>query len=341
MEPPGESTSPSHSWAIVPYREPPINALLKKLVTDSFELQKREYETFHKPASVTVLLGTSSVGKSSTIAQLRESNPQLDELGADLIRYRRSIQYIKETHPEIFEFLDTVLKPKANEMHILDAVQGNVFHFKESISSEEQEKAKKLAPLLTKGAMEAARISTDDIVQIMLDEALCLSASQTPVIFDILNIENVFAHTIGRMHPTVALLYVPLSTLVKRIISRNAQAIAQENLSEVRLGISPLFQFAMLFRPTTSKEDTLFTISKKEVTKAFDALYDEWQEKEKMKIPKEKRAEDLQEVLHVFGFTDPSTKKLSYTPRYRGYDCIIDTSQVDAKTAAAILSKRK
>lgn len=327
-----------HSWAIVPYVKSRREVQIDELVRHSFELQKTEARLFPFSAPVTVIHGTSSVGKSSIIAGMRASIPELEELGADLLGYQIALKYIKDHHPETYAFLHSVLVAKSNNMHILDAVSGGVFHFKATATALEREEADRKAREISGEVARAVRLPGEEIDHIMLDKAMSYAADKSPVIFDILNIERVFGHTLGKMPMRVALVYCPIDTLVARIQNRNRSAFESQELSEVRLGESPLVQLGEIFRPKVlDEEPVLFSITREQVERGFDALFEEWAQVTHTSYTSTEKADRLDRVLHALGFTEPSVVRLEYTPRFKGYDFVIDTSVVDSRSAAKIL----
>ena len=81
------------------------------------------------------------------------------------------------------------------------------------------------------------------------------------------------------------------------------------------------------------------------VTNAFDVNFDyAFKEKliaasleEKESILREKE-NGKNALLNTFGFTNPSINEVKLTPRFKGYDYLIDTSQLLPHQTAHILS---
>ncbi len=328
----------SHSWAIVPYVGNAQEARMDKLIKHSFELQKAETRLLPLVGHVTVLIGTSSVGKSSIIAAMRATDAELQETGADLVGCDSAYEHFKATNPDALKFLQSVLKSKPHQNHIHDAVGDELFNFKDSVSESDRLQAKAQAALLRESLQTLPQLTIEEFEFSILDRAMQLSLGGKPCIFDLIKVDSVAKHALGRMPKKVALVYCPLEVYVSRIQNRNQKALRENEPGELRLGVFHLLQMADVFRPITGRDEpVLFSITREELTNNFNILFDDWVRLGGSNIGQ--RDEELTKVLEAFGFTDPSVKTLNYTPRFNGYDAIIDTSVVDSKGAAKILRK--
>lgn len=82
----------------------------------------------------------------------------------------------------------------------------------------------------------------------------------------------------------------------------------------------------------------LFTITRQQLIENFDKLFEDWKVLGNVDVS-DKYYEELKKVINAFGFSDPSIQSINYTPRFKEYDAIIDTSITDPATSARILQK--
>lgn len=322
-------------------------------------LGKNPVEQLPKLGPVTVLIGPSSVGKSSMIAELRKLMPDLEESGPDLAGFQTVLAWLENQQhvsKEDYSFLKSTLKSKNNDIQILDAISGGVFSFKENVSIEDQERAKKIASILKKPTDTFAEKMGEDLEKIMLDKVLIFSEQGKPAIFDTMFVDNVFKHTINKTPIKTALIYCPFHELTVRLAKRTEKALKENELSEVRIGPRPLMQFAEIFGPKTRETDVVVdTVTREMVKNDFDTNFDAWLKLEEIprldKLSAEKKEKRLQELeverrdnkeklLEALGFVDPSIKQVEITPRCPGrYDTLIDTSKSSPAQSAAKIKK--
>lgn len=307
---------------------------------------------------VTVLIGTSSVGKSSIIAALKEFDPSLEESGPDLVGYQSALNFLElqEIVPrEDYQFLKSVLKPKTHDVHILDAISGGSYEFREDVSKEEKEKAILIAQKLKTPTDQFAEEIGKNIEEIMFDKVLAFSKEGKNAIFDTLFVDNVFKHHISRAPIKTVLIYCPFHELTNRLEKRNKEALEKGNKSEIRPGPYPLFQFAKLFGPKQEPSDRVIdVITRAMVEDDFDKNFNAWieiEEVQKLQLlreeDKEKRLHEIEErresekqiLLAALGFTDPSIEEIELTPRSKRYDEFIDTSRTKPPESAEILKR--
>lgn len=87
------------------------------------------------------------------------------------------------------------------------------------------------------------------------------------------------------------------------------------------------------------------TITRETVKRAFDVNFNACFKQKllvaslevKESLLNEKKA-GREALLHALGFTDPSIQEVQLTPRFKGYDYLIDTSQMLPNESAQILS---
>lgn len=328
-----------HSQALIVHPMVAQQARYEALIEKSFELQKAVVRLFPLVGRVTALIGTSSVGKSSIIAAMRARDSDLQETGADLVGCDAVYNHFRINCPDELAFLQSVLKPKPNQNHIHEAVGDGIFNFKDSVSESDKLKAKALAPVLMESLKTLPQLSVEEFEFSVLDRAMQLSLGGKACVFDLINVDSVAKHAIGRMPKKVALVYCPLDVYVSRIQNRNRKAIAEKEPSELRLGVFHLEQMAQVFRPVESDSETvLFSITRQQLTENFNKLFEDWKVLGNADVS-DKYDEELAKVLKAFGFNDPSIQSIDYTPRFKGYDAVIDTSVTNPVTSARILRK--
>lgn len=347
----------SHSKALIPYTGTPTETvyanLAKRILAQSFDAQFKDYTAFHHfgEGEIMVLLGTSTAGKSSIISSLKKIEPERIEQGIDMASCQQLLDYLEFAHHEDYVFLQSVLQPKDNDIHILDAFFGKKFPFKQNISELDQSKARELVDKLTKQIDED--IPFPQMEGKMLDEVISFSVCGKASIFDVLEIENVFRHVLkSNFHAPIkiALVYCPFKLLTERMAERNRKALENNDFLEIRAGPFPLFQFARLFGPKQNDDDLVIeTLTREDVEKAFDINFDIEVDLMKKENPEEMAKKDIQKdrevgknyLLQALGFTDPKIQQVELTPLFKRYDFLIDTSKVKPEESARIIQKPK
>lgn len=339
IPPVGPGSKVVHSQALIIHPKAAQQARYEALMKKSFELQKAEVRLLPLVGRVTVLIGTSSVGKSSIISAMRASDTDLQETGADLVGGDDTYNHFRKNCPNELAFLQSVLKPKPNQNHIHDAVADGLFNFKDSVSESDRLKAKALAPILMDSLKTLPKLSMEEFGFSVLDRAMQLSLGGKACVFDLITVDAIAKHALGRMPKKVALVYCPIDVYVSRIQNRNRKAIAEIEPGELRLGVFPLDQMAQVFRPVEGDSETvLFSITRQQLIGNFDKLFEDWKVLGKADVS-DRYDEELAKVLKAFGFNNPSIQSVDYTPRFKGYDAVIDTSVTDPATSARILRK--
>lgn len=326
------------SYALIVHPMVAQQALCEELVQKSFELQKAEVHLFPLVGRVTALIGTSSVGKSSIIAAMRAKDSDLQETGMDLVGCDTAYRHFRINCPDELAFLQSVLKPKPNQNHIHEAVRDGMLNFKDSVLESDRVRAKESASILMASLKTLPQLSVEEFEFSILDRAMQLSLGGRPCVFDLINVDTVAKHALGRMPKKVALVYCPLDVYVSRIQNRNRKAIAEQESTELRLGVFHLNQMAEVFRPIQNKGETvLFTITRRQLIENFNKLFEDWNSLGNVDV-RDKYDEELAKALKAFGFIDPSIQSIDFTPRFKGYDAIIDTSVTNPVTSARILT---
>lgn len=318
----------------------------------------------HEWGEVVVLVGTSTAGKSTIISELLKQKPGMVEHGGDLAMVNIPLAYLKKEHPEDMAYLRRVIEPTKKDSsysfdYILDYVcSGRKPNFKEGIPSEEQSRYESVIKKLQESVFKA--IPPENINSLMMDEILIASKRGDPVVFDILNVNDVAQHALGMEHPSIklALVYVPFQTLAERVIIRNNEAVAAHKFEDVRPGLFPLEQFTELFRPAKNPDDQVVQIlTLREVDHAIDTVFESGlsflkeHDPELLagRDPQQEKAASRRKILEKFGFSegDDPDKVVALTPSYKGYHTLINTAQKGkSKSEAAqdavsqILSKK-
>lgn len=321
--------------------------------------------------NIIVLVGASSVGKSTIISALRQIDPQMVEEGSDLSGANYMYEFMEKNHErygvskEDWEHLHSVLVPRRDHWHIHEAVskkegtKASDYDFKPGVAKEDQERAIRTAVRLNRPVDEEARLVDSDAVT--MKKVLEHSKSGVNSVFDIMEIDKVSQHPVSQIASLkTVFVYCPFNTLAERITERNRKALSGEiDLSEVRSGSFPLMQYGGLVRPRESTDHAnmvIDTVTRKSIEDTLDANFSGWIEaKSKTASAEERddlckmaqdgrlnqqRIKDKTALLRAFGFadSDPLGKAIELVPRKK-YDMYIDTS--DPTLGATSLERGK
>lgn len=295
-------------------------------------------------AEITILVGTSSAGKSSIIKATKERIPDRFAHGFDLAGAKALLQFVK-TGKE-YDVFQRVLESAEDEMHIVNAIFLGLFSFKPNISDAEQKIVRALAIEVCQ--MFDKKFPGPEIDKFMLEDVL---ASGKSSILDVMEIDSIYKEVIRRdvqSQVKTALVYCPFKDLSERIDERNRLALEKKQYHEIRIGTFPFVQFAKLFGPKQAESDVVIEeLSRGTVEKVFNAHFDAWVDDLKAKDPsalppniENKRTEDREALLKALGF-EPSTQKVQLTPRFKGYDFLINSVESSADFSAQILAKSR
>ena len=345
------STTPIHAFLphpIVP-EEDLVNGTMRRAVAEQSHNAENPQ---HQWGEVIVLIGTSSVGKSSIISELIKQKPGMIEHGIDLAVVNIRLTFLNTNQPEEMAFLRQVIEPTEMDIkspgHILDYILADTKpNFKAHISSKDRaryaEAVQKLKRLLL------PQISKDILVKHMMDQIMIDSKRGSPVVCDALQIKEIVEHTFTKHHSSIkfALIYVPFQTLAERVKGRNDEALAKRDFLNAVPGLFPLEQFTKIFRPKRDDNDVVVQkLTFKEVDYAIDTVYESakafWEkydptELERRDLQKEK-TESRTKILKKLGFKEGNEpgKAVELTPRFKGYHILINTAQTNKPKAESI-----
>lgn len=353
---PSNSEIPSHQ--LIPLQQPKPNTISQttdqvfqreKAYAHSLALQIQEAHLF-RPADILVLCGSSTAGKSSIISALRRSDPNLLESGGDLVSLQLFFNFLEKQNivpRNDYLFLKSVLTPRKNNLQILDAIASNHYTFKEGISIADKERAMQIAGRLKEALDPYMRDEVGPKHEtIMLDQVLTASLNGKASVFDVIRMDALFQHIINKAPLKTAFVYCPVHTLMDRIAERNRQAHERNEVNEIRNEISPLEQYAKLVRKKENDDDIVIdTVTRQQLVQYQEVSFNKWVQEQQQLDPEALRKLDLGKMcteerdalLAAFGFTDPSIEKVELTPRFKGYNYLIDTSQVSSEQAAQML----
>jgi len=300
----------------------------------------------HEPihGEVVLLIGTSTAGKSSIISGLIQHESRFLETGVDQAGVRILLEFFEKHHPDEMQHFKEILDINEPGL-ILDMIVGGLpptFNNKATPSDKEQfsQEVQKMKATYDNYFPPDSDGPWAMLENMMLDEVLLHAKSGTPVIFDALKTDSIATHVLFRdpaVKPKIVLVYCPFQDLSARVINRNKEAVASGNPGDVRAGVFPLEQFAALFKPKESDDDPVIqTISKKDAEEAVGTLFDLSVQFQKDHSPIRLEGKDLlkeretkiQAILSKLGFEqdDPPDKVSELTPRFNGYNIIINTS---------------
>lgn len=293
----------------------------------------------HEWGEVIVLLGTSTAGKSTIIAEMLKQKPEMLEKGVDLAFDQIPMAYLNENHADELDYLNRVIEfddaDKSVRAPLLDYILFNKkVNFKVGISEEDKGHYRQIIAHLEKSL--TVSVPGETVIPKMLDQILLSSQKGTSVVFDVLNIKEIAEHELLKKHPTLklALVYLPFETLAERITIRNHEAVQESNLGNARPGIFPLMQFAKIFRPAKEGEEVIQTLSLKDATHAIDTAYQSGKSYFEKFSPEnisrldQDNTEMRGKILKKLGFEegDSPDKTVSLTPRFNGYHMLVSTT---------------
>lgn len=306
----------------------------------------------HEWGEVIVLIGTSTAGKSSIISELTKQKPGMVEYGLDLAYTNIPMAFLNTNHAEEMDFLRQVIEPRAEDIkdpgRIVDYIaRGKKPDYKADVSSEERNRCTEMIKKLNESLVKA--VPGDDIIHLMMDQVMIDSKRGSPVVFDVLHVDQVAKHILIKEHPSIkiALVYVPFQDLAVRVIGRNDQAVKERDFNNARPGLFPLEQFTSIFRPKRDdKEEVVQKLTLKEVKLALDTVHESGEAFLEKHDPKEfVRLNRLQEeidargkILKELGFEegDAPDKVVELTPQYKGYHILINNAQTDKPKTEAL-----
>jgi len=329
-------------------------ATITKIADRSLEeLHGEEKKVPHQWGEVIVLVGSSTAGKSSIIAELLKQKNDFIEDGGDLASVRIPWTFAQKNHSVELAFMRQVIqsseKLEKDQWRILDYVFGNEKPiFKEGVTENEKTRFSELVEVVKQSIYKNIPPERG-IDNFMMDEVLTKAKSGRPVVFDLLQVKDIFNHALGKEHPSlkIALVYCPFQTLAERVVRRNAEALKIDNFDDVRPRVFPLEQFSRLFRPKREENEIVVQrLSRKEAETAFDLAFEDGKifmithDPERLAgrdLDKEK-IEKKAKILKKLGFAegDAQDKVVEITPRFKGYQVLINTARIDKTKGEAV-----
>lgn len=255
----------------------------QEVMKSSLKGQFHDSHYFHKRwrGEVTILVGTSTAGKSSLIQALKKIDPGLVEDGGDLRYYAQFWKSTQKFSPDEIEILLKVLRDPSD---IAKTLFSKERAWKEGVTAKEQESAEEAIKrihakreLLTSEELEAP-FQTMELE--MIADAYAHAGRGGRVIFDVLRIDDFFKHKIlstfdGPMN--VVLAFCPFHILSARMEKRNIEAFESGEFSNQRIGEFPLMQFSELYGPAKDGEAPIERLTREQVVKTFDENFDKGQ----------------------------------------------------------------
>jgi hypothetical protein len=233
-------------------------------------------------ATMIILVGSSSTGKSTKINKMIEQDPSLKEYGFDLYFQETIAMGIKDNFKSKYDVISRTMDSK----NITNAVFGEprIFNTEDADLQklannalnaireelEEGSSKKDIFKFLPEGNSDLA-LEMFDAMAKDLDEGINTVA-------DVLSHEEVetfldrHPDLRGRIH--VIHTYCPLATLSERVNKRNKEAFKANNIGEMRIGSFPIDQYAQIHRKTTPNDavDTLTASIFKRIYRKHAAL---------------------------------------------------------------------
>jgi hypothetical protein len=330
------------------------------------EIQREESKLFsQRKGHITLLVGTSTAGKSSIIDRYRKKSPGAIEEGIDITVYRSILNQIRKQCPLELRLVQEALGPNASDVDVCNIIfSPNVLpKYKEGCTANEIQKALKAARIIN----QSAKIVEEDINTILLENVLSNSVRGKATIFDHIEVEAVFQRIMKlpvQLPLRFALVYCPFHVLSERMDQRNTKAVAEGKPNELRRGPFPFFQFAKIFGPKQKEDDIVLETlhrdvvmtdcrkqfrddienKKKEDPESYSAYLGRLQEAfhltdEAALLQKEEESV-VDELLKKLGFTSEAVQTVEITPRYKMYHLLLDSRRSAEQSAQALLESR-
>ena len=316
----------------------------------SFRAQFQDYRYFHGHGmgDVTLLVGTSTAGKTSIIKALQDLEPDCVEDGGDLRTMSIELGLMRQYCPSQVAVLEMVMK----SLDIPKAIFSEERSWQVALSDPEKLHAEELIrqinavwESLPKEEINAA-LKDSDLK--MFDDAFERSRRGISTIFDELRVDNFARHALMRGFngpKRVALVYCPFHVLSSRMRQRNQEARESGKLENQRIGTFPLEQFSELYTQKPPGASTLEMITREQAMTAFGENFDNMVADCRAKggpVPPAAQIEIdkrrwCEEFLTKLGFKDGSSY-VEVSPRdVHHYDLFINSYILSPKQLAQIL----
>jgi hypothetical protein len=353
---------------MIPYTTPlspktEAEKLIETMLQRSMELQRKETNLFsQRKGHITLLVGTSTAGKSSIIDRYKKMAPGAIEEGVDITVNRSMLAQIRKQFPLELSLLQKALGPNAADVDVCNTIfSPNASpRYKEGCIAEEIQKSEEAARTIQQKAI----IVNEDIDTLLLEYVLNNSVRGKASIFDHIRVDAIFQQIMKipvQLPLTFALVYCPFHTLSERMDQRNAKAVAEGKPHEMRRGTFPFFQFAKIFGPKQKEDDIVLETlhreiviadcrkqflselenSKKEDPEAYRAylgiLQGEFHLTDEATLLQKEEERFVNNLLNNLGFTSESVQTVEITPRYNFHHILLDSRQSAEQSTRSLL----
>jgi Chloramphenicol phosphotransferase-like protein len=316
------------STALVPY-----DPTLPHVALRTGKAKALEKTAPPKEGRVFVLLGTSSVGKSSVIHALKDVDSSWVEMGPDLAVFSHLADMIKETFPKEYEKMSQGLEHAEIAHAIVDvfykAKEGRksdlgFLHWKSGSYSKAEiviliaELAKNPAFIPLDQSMYAKE-TADKINEKMITFICAQSRQGRSVFVDGLGPETIepFLKQTHGYSVKIGLAYLPLHHLVDRVTKRNETAKSTGDDAEVRSYEQITRQFLEHFKHAEGGDSVIGYLSLEKTNLAFSKMKPNKEEEETLKSLKNK-------MIGEFGLVTGA--KVPLASRFH-FDVLVKTKQ--------------
>jgi hypothetical protein len=296
-----KSQSPEIKQSRLDVQENLKNRMLN-VMDESFKAQFRDYNHFHKywMGDITVLVGTSTAGKTSIIKALKQLDSNLLEDGGDLRGQNIHLKAMTKYNPNEIEILSRLMN---TPLDITKAVGSTERSWKPGITSLEKMEAEEALQRINETGDAFSPEEIEDIDSSfknmeleMFDDAFDHSRRGGNIIFDVLNIDVLARHLLIRNFdgPIRAVLtFCPFHVLSSRMEKRNKEAVESGEVSNRRIGEFPLMQFSEIYTQKEKGQVAFERLTRMQVTKAFDENFDKGVEAGRLQGRKQPSNEQL------------------------------------------------
>lgn len=265
---------------------------------------------------VTLLLGPSTAGKTTIIANLIQDNPALLNFGLDEYIHRYVDQLYAARWPDQYKSITRTTNQSVCELIAdSDDEEPEALICKDGVSAEEKGQAQ----LAIEQLIELTRgvdVDLNEIIVKAFDEMMQQAQQGKAVVMDMVEISQLDLLT---RYPSasfnIRLVFCPFAELSERLLTRNAEAAASGVTSNMRIAADVLGQYAELYRPKENDTDIVLETLCQDQARRVMNRHDI---KESTRI----------KILEGLGFTSPDIIEVAITSRFQGYTEISNTGKL-------------
>ena len=258
-------------------------------------------------ASIMILLGTSTAGKTTLINSIRMKHPVIKDYSHDLILDKAERNIIKTLFPEEYNILNVVV-PYEDIVNVCYGDKIRAGNYSSEQLQLAEQTAQKIGNMLDFNDQDYQRWLDRGTDHLILD-----SMNGIPIILDCVEIEEIGQIFSKNFYADVHIMitFCPLKELSKRLIKRNKEAERSQQPSDIR-GEFFLWQFTELYKRRETRQEPLLQILTRNESITVFRLH--------------ATKPELEETfLRSLGFTSPEIDTVEITTRAPYYHSIFNT----------------